>query len=54
MKVRIIGAKAIRGTKGKRVKELAQKRIMNRQDSIDGENFTQGPNRGNEAFFNAP
>lgn len=51
MKVRIVGAKAIKGTKGKRLKELSGRRVANRQDGIDGQDFNQGPNRGVEAFF---
>lgn len=50
MKVRVIGT-PVKGKLAKRLKNLSSKRIMNRQDGIDGQDFNMGPNRGHEAFF---
>jgi len=51
MKVEIIGARKANKRDAERVKKLSRKRIMNRQDSIDGVDMNVGPNRGVEAFF---
>lgn len=48
----IIDAKQASPRTTRKVARLNQKKIMNRQDTIDGPEEKVGPNRGNEAFWN--